>query len=519
MTQVLRRRRATGAIVIAIVLAGSIGSTPAGAAAALRPSVRLVSTKGEVTMTRRRHYPVPLDIGVFVASIGAPLEIRARRAGYRRPIEASQILGDGTVRALPADVVDGWSGLAGFLRIKAIDDSGALATRSTWDFCPAGSDRERVDDSGPAVSVYPSFGCGSSPFTLGEVWGIDRGWANDIADPYGYYGDTAQPILDLPDGHYLVHVSIRRTYRDLFSIPKIDASVTVGVTLDTSRHCRSSCYAPVRSSAAPATRTDSNQAATATGAPTPAAGLAPSTASVPIVRRPDRATLPNLIPLPAWGMGIRHDRRSGRDALDFAATVWDSGPAPLVVEGFRRSGSDVMDAYQYFYRDGEPVGRARVGTLEFDAKRGHFHWHFEQFARYSLLDADKSQVLRSRKVSFCLAPTDPIDLTRPGANWAPYSVGLDTACGSDSALWVREVLDAGWGDTYFQYLPGQSFDVTNLPNGRYFVQVHANPLALLHERNRRDDVTVRKVILKGTAGHRRVVVPPWHGIDSDGGGL
>jgi hypothetical protein len=519
MTQVLRRRRATGALVVAMVLAGSIGSTPAGAAEARRPSVRLVSTKAGVTMTRRRHYPVPLDIGVFVASIGAPLEIRATRAGYRQPIEASQILGDGTTRALPADVVDGWSGLAGFLRIKAIDDSGTLVARSTSDFCPAGSDRERVDDSGPAVPVYPSFGCASSPFTLGEVWGIDRGWAEDIVDPYGYYGTAAQPILDLPDGHYVVHVSIGRTYRDLLSIPKVDASVTVGVTLVTSRHCRSSCYAPVRSSAAPATAAPSNEAAIESAAPIAAAGVAPSTPGVPIVRRPDRATLPNLIPLPAWQMGIRHNRGNGRDSLDFGATVWDSGPAPLVVEGFRRSGSDVMDAYQYFYRNGEPVGRARVGTLDYDAKRGHLHWHFEQFARYSLLDADKSQILRSRKVSFCLAPTDPIDLTRPGANWAPYGVGLETACGGETSLWVREVLDAGWGDTYFQFLAGQSFDVTNLPNGTYFVKVQANPLGLLHEGNRHDDVTVRKIILKGTPPHRRVVVPPWHGIDSDGGGL
>ena len=502
MVRVLRRRSGTAAIAAAVILAASLGPEPARAAQR-RPSIRLVSTRSEVTLGRRRDYPVPLDVGIFVASIGAPLEIRAARPSYRSPIEATQVLGDGTVRPLPADVVDGWNGLSGFLRVKAIDDSGTLVDRFAADFCPAGDDRERADDSGPDVAVYPSFGCATSPFTMGAVWGIDRGWATNIVDPYGYYGSDAvstQPMLDLPDGRYTVHVSIARMYRHLFSIAKVDASTTVGVTLETTRHCRSDCYAPVRAPAA-------GRAASSVDAPEE---------SVPAIDRPDRATLPNLIPLPAWNLDVRPSRKTGRDYLNFAATVWDSGPAPLVVEGFRRPGTGVMDAYQYFYRDGEPVGRARVGTLDYDAKRGHQHWHFEQFARYSLLDADRAQVVRSHKVSFCLAPTDPIDLTRPGAEWQPYSVGLDTACGGEGSLWVREVLDAGWGDTYYQFLRGQSFDITDLANGTYFVRVEANPLGLLREGNRRDDVTTRTIVLKGTPGHRRVVVPPWRGIDSEG---
>ncbi len=117
----------------------------------------------------------------------------------------------------------------------------------------------------------------------------------------------------------------------------------------------------------------------------------------------------------------------------------------------------------------------------YDARPGHQHWHFEQFARYSLLAKDQTQIVRSEKTGFCLAPTDAIDLTAPGAEWNPYSIGLGTACGGRGSLWTREVLPAGWGDTYFQGLPGQSFDITYLPNGTYYIAVQANPDGLLTE--------------------------------------
>ena len=50
------------------------------------------------------------------------------------------------------------------------------------------------------------------------------------------------------------------------------------------------------------------------------------------------------------------------------AGVGELGEEPsLVVEGFRREGEDVMDAYQYFIDDGTIVGRSQVGTFRFDA--------------------------------------------------------------------------------------------------------------------------------------------------------
>jgi Lysyl oxidase len=153
--------------------------------------------------------------------------------------------------------------------------------------------------------------------------------------------------------------------------------------------------------------------------------------------------------------------------------------------------------------------------MGFDAKKGHNHWHFEQFARYTLLNRARSVTVTSHKQGFCIAPSDEAGLLLPRAVWRPTFVGLDGQCGSPTALWVAEEMPAGWGDTYIQSIAGQSFDITRVPNGAYYVQVRANPERVLHETPARNDVSLRKVILGGTPGHRTVKVPAWHGIDPE----
>jgi hypothetical protein len=175
-----------------------------------------------------------------------------------------------------------------------------------------------------------------------------------------------------------------------------------------------------------------------------------------------------------------------------------------------------MKAYQYFWRDGHVIGRVRAGTMGFDSQHGHNHWHFEQFARYQLLDSARKLAVRSHKQGFCIGPSDPVDLLAPHAVWQPPVLGLGGQCGAPTALWVQEMMPVGWGDTYFQSVAGQSFDISSLPDGTYYIEVIANPQRVLHELNTGNDVSLRKVILGGTPGHRTVKVPAWHGIDPEG---
>jgi Lysyl oxidase len=218
------------------------------------------------------------------------------------------------------------------------------------------------------------------------------------------------------------------------------------------------------------------------------------------------------VPLPAWGITVDNGKKYS--FLDFSATVWDAGPAPMVIEGFRRLGTNIMDAFEYFYRDGRVVGRAPAGTLRYDSQPGHEHWHFQQFASYTLLDSSMVKQVASHKTGFCLAPTDGIDLTVPGALWRPDSLGFFSQCGDQNAIWTRETLPSGWGDTYQQALPGQSFNITDLPNGTYCIQIQANPLGQIQEVSTTNDITYRQVILGGTAGVRQ---PHFQAFSCDAG--
>jgi hypothetical protein len=99
------------------------------------------------------------------------------------------------------------------------------------------------------------------------------------------------------------------------------------------------------------------------------------------------------------------------------------------------------------------VGRAPVGSVVLNHPHCHQNWHFLQFARYPLLDADQVVI--------------------------------------------------------------RSFDITSLPNGSYWIEVLANPRGVLFDADASNNVELREVILGGVPGARTVSVPPWHGIDTE----
>jgi hypothetical protein len=493
------RRRRLSAIAVALSVAViATGPLPIFAnASGTVPSVRLVTGTDNVTLKRPEGRRAYLDLSTYVAAVGGAFEIWAARLDYDHPAQVWQVVRENgviTKYPLPPSAEEDWLGLDRFLHVTVTDDAGAVVMDRYRGFCPGSGELARLSVDGPDIPTYPQF-CGGNPFTLGAVWGIDDGWASNA---FGYYGAGG---FKGPDGHYTATVSITPEYQSLFGVAASDASVSISIRLKTLKHDYCYPYCPRDGDG---------------GGHGSVVDARSRMTSVPIMTDPDPSVMPDLVSLPAWGISIDHQRHLHRDYLDFGATVWDRGPSPMVVEGFRRQGEPIMDAWEFFYSNGVAVGRIQAGDLMYDNRPGHQHWHFEQFARYSLLAEDQAQIVRSEKTGFCLAPTDAIDLTATGAEWNPYSIGLGTACGGRGSLWTREVLPAGWGDTYFQGLPGQSFDITHLPNGTYYIAVQANPDGLLTEVTAANNTELRQVILGGTRGHRTVEVPPWHGIDTEG---
>jgi hypothetical protein len=476
--------------------------TPAAEAAPRQPALELISTVGS---SLGYNYLAPpnsgnasgllLDLGTYVAAVGKSFELRVKRPAYARKLEAVQIVG-GRTRKLPAGTVKDWAGLPGFFKIKLTDSTGKLARSYDQTWCPA-NQGSRVVPSGAPTNRYPE-GCPENGFTLGAVWGIQAGWGSSTA--------SYDPLPLIKDGKYVAEISIAPKYQKLFGASSGSKKVKVTIT----------------------TVKDEGDGGQGRKRPAPQAAAARPKGRSTVPKGPK----PDLRALPAWGIGISKPEDPGnptpptaspmpmmrmaasapapakKDYLEFSADVWNAGPSPLVVDGFRRQGKGLMDAYQYFFdTHGKQVGYTRSGTFEWDPRAGHEHWHFTDFAAYRLLGADKKLIVRSQKEAFCLASTDAIDYTVKGADWSPDATDLHTSCGFANSLSVREVLGVGSGDTYVQSLPGQSFDVTNLPNGVYYIQVAANPKGRLFEGDTKNNVSLRKIILGGKPGARTVQVP------------
>ncbi len=502
MTTRLRRLLMASLVTTSAIGLATLPNRPSEATT-MAPLLELssISDEGEIVRFGRDGWIDFSGLGLAVDAPNRTFEIRARRSyGGSMTLELVRRLRDGRVirRELPANLArGGFESLRGFFRIQLVEPDGDVAVDQRMDFCPNQYEAYRINPHGPTDNHFPQM-CSSSIWTKGMTYGIDRGWS--VPALFAFGGNAEQNPLDVPDGRYRLKMWITRDWKTALDLPSATSRVSIDVTIRTeSFECPPFCEGDARP--APGLRTTFS-----TRDHTRPNGRSTYTAI-------DPNTLPDLRALPAWQMSTAND--NGRDYLNFAADVWNGGPSPLVVEGFRRRGQNVMDAHQFFYRNGGPVGSRVVGEMAYHAGGGHDHWHFRDFATYELTGADKTDIQRSGKEAFCLAPTDAVDLTIRGAEFRPGSTGLGSACGGTTARWIREVLPAGWGDTYGQYLAGQAFDITDLPNGTYFVKVVANPDGRIIERNPDNNVSYRKVILGGVPGERTVAVPPYRGVDTE----
>jgi hypothetical protein len=467
----------------AAALAGvaGLGPTTESTAQAQQPSARLISVLTHVDAIRfAGDGELQIMPGVYLAASGGAFEIDATRHAGKVTLWQVQRTG-GEVKRIrrihPTRAVHLTDGIPDFFTAVLHDAHGHRMGGGSSPFCGGASEPARVAASGPDAPTYPQL-CGTR-LTRDLVIGVDRGWSLPL--------DVAVPLPGkAPDGRYELTLRINPAYAKQLKIVHADAVATVrlDVTTATDGGCEPG--------PCPAQRTR-----VVAGRP-----VAPD--RTPLVNLAGAGGVPDLRALPAHDLSTQH--HGHRDYLDFGATIWNAGSGPLVLEGFRRGTSDTMSARQFIYRNGRAISSLPVGRLEFDKRKGHNHWHLEDVARYDLLDANGRRVVLSGKQSFCLAPTDPIDLTVRGADWLAEQAQLSSSCGGEEAIWLREVLQAGWGDTYYQDVAGQSFDVTGLPNGRYQVRVAADPHHRLKETSYRNNVGLRSIELGGTPGHRTVTV-------------
>lgn len=453
--------------------AQSPSTAPATTASAASSAPFWLSAPGHVTAFRwGKEKQVFVNLGLGLVAQNEPFELWSHRKSYSDAIVTEWRRKSGTVK-LPAGTMWNFRGLPKFLKVTVRNQDGKIVHSKVQATCLNGPG-ERVNPAADARSPYPMF-CPSNPYTKGSVQGIQKGWTTRVETP---------SRMKLANGRYRVTVSVEAKYRKLFRLPLSSVSRSFPLVVK-----KGSGEGDMRGAES---RPDGAIARPAAVEPS---GTRGGTADGP---------LPDLQSLPAFGIQMN----DGGNYLQFSANVWNAGNSPLVVDGFRKRGEDHMDGYQYFFdAEGNQTGYEKVGKFHWHAARTHNHWHFLDFARYRLLKADKTNAVRSRKESFCLANTDAVDYTVPGADWKPENTDLHTSCGERDSLSIREVLSAGSGDTYQQFRAGQSFNLKGLPNGTYYISVEGNPMGTLAESNKKNNVALRRVIIGGTPGHRTVTVP------------
>ncbi len=123
----------------------------------------------------------------------------------------------------------------------------------------------------------------------------------------------------------------------------------------------------------------------------------------------------------------------------------------------------------------------------------HSHTHFNNWCAYRLRqilpgDSVGAVVAEGEKTSFCILDLGVYNSSLP--NYNPNA--FYTSCGSQV-----QGLSVGWLDLYSKNLPGQNIDITDVPNGQYWLEAEVDPDNNVLETNENNNITRIKVTLGG----------------------
>jgi hypothetical protein len=238
---------------------------------------------------------------------------------------------------------------------------------------------------------------------------------------------------------------------------------------------------------------------------TPAAALivlaASSPAAYPSGAGPQ--LLPNIQTLPPADLVVTIE--DGRKRLFLTNELANVQTGPLEVyprpEDCNGDGDTSNDrtGYQRIFFDSNGDGiftreidttwtRSRAGCFRFHPS--HYHWHFQDYARYDLLRlVDGRRVRSHRKISFCIIDSNHRYPDVPGSPDTPFY----RSCGPGDTQGVS----VGWADIYSIQTPGQYIDITNVPDGDYCVRSTTDPNDRLLETDETDNSGSVAITLQG----------------------
>jgi len=181
---------------------------------------------------------------------------------------------------------------------------------------------------------------------------------------------------------------------------------------------------------------------------------------------------------------------AGRTHLRLSNGTANVGEGKLYLYGTGVDNGDGTESViQRVWRSNGTTYDRTAGIFLFHAN--HNHIHVEDWCEYSLRevlpnDGVGDVVAKSAKTSFCILDLAVYDAGLPYFN----PVGEFFSCGS-----TTQGLSVGWVDVYSKSLSGQNIDVTDVPDGTYWLESHADPLNRVLELDETNNITRIKVTL------------------------
>lgn len=192
--------------------------------------------------------------------------------------------------------------------------------------------------------------------------------------------------------------------------------------------------------------------------------------------------LPDVVPVPPRDLQVATTSGGGTELL-FSTTYYNQGAGPLELrfdESVRLRGDTERPVYQRIMGEGGVHEDKQVGIFLWHNE--HKHYHFADFVMYKFerLSHEPEVLVDNIKATFCLRDVTRALLDIPNKS----AEGEYKTCG-------REVQGAsiGWGETYYFDYPGQNFDISGKPAGRYRLTTTLNPDRYLYESDYRNNTS------------------------------
>ncbi len=209
--------------------------------------------------------------------------------------------------------------------------------------------------------------------------------------------------------------------------------------------------------------------------------------------------LPDLFPIASQSQGYIYDytldrtEEPGHTLLRFSTAMANKGVGPLELRGGTgNAATGTQEVFQRIYNSDGTASDRTAGYFTYHPAHGHIH--FDGFAAYNLrqVTADNGVgdiVGTGDKISFCLLDIAHFDATLAGSpSRATYA-----SCGQLQGISV------GWNDIYDRDLPDQWIDVTNVPDGKYWLEVIADPDNRIQESDETDNTARIMIDLNATS--------------------